>query len=734
MSNPNVKLHCAPSGSPGTVATAPRLPLITPFSDATLHWNKVNKLNGRRFSSSATLLRTDDDCAMPHRRIYPSKNDSLRALLPLTAVAKVANSTPPPRRLTAALPASTRIISPYISVVTLKRALFEMERFSKFRRSKKDASGPTPTAAASTGDDRSTGSASRTPSPHSQNQTLVPQQPAPEQRRKPSPFRGLANLRTSAKRARSSPPASLPQSPSAASVQHHNFHLGSQMAPRSPLSAMHPASELPANRSFSQSRPSIGTDDGCRQRRSGYFDSTAAAASSAPRIPFFLTHSQQEIEQKFQDLTWLERNRLQLSIQNPAPSYQWARVPTSTTVKKLDRYINVQPWHNNRVRLQVPLGKVDYINASPIALSTRVGDEHASRYIAMQGPKKNSAEHVWRMVVEQLRSPAVIVMLTETHEGPAEKCYPYFPRSPEDPPLEIGLSDEFADGFRATVRCEAIEPTSAGDAIELRKFVIRVHRRTTRPTTPQPQENGKSSEGSSVGASVEDEDVIMMSPTKASPAAGLTTQSMFPDTNHERDTATTPGVHSSGGSTTGMEASEPEVDERIVYHFLYTKWPDFGVPALEDLDSFFELMRLSREKNADVDNPRIVHCSAGVGRSGTFIALEHLMRELDSGLLENYDDGRRSRRNGGPPASGMVTATPDNRNNGNLDLSYDDDDDLIFSVVNQLREQRRTMVQAEAQYLFIYQVMRKLWQDKYGVEEDREPAAKRHEGDPFVGQ
>ena len=60
-------------------------------------------------------------------------------------------------------------------------------------------------------------------------------------------------------------------------------------------------------------------------------------------------------------------------------------------------------------------------------------------------------------------------------------------------------------------------------------------------------------------------------------------------------------------------------------------------------------------------------------------------------------------------------------------------DDLIFSTVNRLREQRRQMVQAEMQYVFLYQVMRKLWQDKYGDGRDvGEPAAKRLVVDPFV--
>jgi protein-tyrosine phosphatase len=150
---------------------------------------------------------------------------------------------------------------------------------------------------------------------------------------------------------------------------------------------------------------------------------------------------------------------------------------------------------------------------------------------------------------------------------------------------------------------------------------------------------------------------------------------------------------------------EGEKSDRVVWHFLYKKWPDFGVPANEDLDSFFTLMKLSRDYSS-VDEPRIIHCSAGVGRTGTFITLEHLIRELDAGYLEDYDgDG--------------------------------EGEDLIFKTVDALREQRRSMVQAEGQYLFIYQVLRKLWQDKYGVPEEGEaagePAAKRLEvGDPFV--
>ncbi|KAK3385015.1 protein-tyrosine phosphatase-like protein [Podospora didyma] len=504
-----------------------------------------------------------------------------------------------------------------------------------------------------------------------------------------SPFRVFH--RTSGKRARDSPPASLPHSPVAAAA------LAPDSATERPVSPLSLKIET--------------SSDGETKAGRGF------------NIPAFLDLSEQEIHLKFQDLTWLERNRLLLSNDNPSPDYRWARVK-GHHLKTLDRYLNIQPWHNNRIRLQVPEGHVDYINASPITLtpSPRHADDTRSgnmrdpdRYIAMQGPKQVSADHVWRMVVEQLESPGVIVMLTETHEGPTEKCFPYFPRRKEDPPLEINEQDEFADGFRATVRCEGIEETLAGDAIEMRKLVIRIHRtgdsrrnaldgeRRSRGTTPEP-------------ASAEERD------------ADFDIKMKSPVPRPEKPSPETASLGSSRGSRNSSrrrgERDESFDEERVVWHFLYKKWPDFGVPELADLESFFTLMRLSREKNAGPHNPRVVHCSAGVGRSGTFIALEHLIRELDAGVLEHYDERVATPS----PVSGKGA-----EEGSSTSPIKEEGEDLIFSTVNQLREQRRTMVQAESQYLFIYQVMRKLWQDKYGSGEDvREPAAKRLEVDPFI--
>ncbi|KUI62743.1 Tyrosine-protein phosphatase 2 [Cytospora mali] len=594
--------------------------------------------------------------------------------------------------------------------------------------------------------------------------SLPPQSPQiPYKDKKLSPFRSLRELSRSHKRARSPPAGSLPQRDS--------------------------------QRSSGRSQATTGTADSQPlQDNSSNGDGALEKPQCPPKMPSFLSLSALEIEAKFQEIVWMERNRTMQSFTNPSPDLKWARV-TGDHLKKLDRYMNIQPWQNNRVKLKVPPGKVDYINASPITLTSiapeatraRSADQDGTiiglsdlagggpdRYIAMQGPKAKTADHVWRMVVEQLESPGVIVMLTETHEANMEKCYPYFPRGPDDPPIEVNKKDEFGDGFRATVRCEAIEETEAGEAIELRKLVVRVYKDPTK--APGVSRNSPSESAPRPDNSVDENgDVKMLSPLKtpleedgsaddASNASSVTVD--LGQSLADREASTTPQPPPT--------ESPDDYEERIVWHFLYKKWPDFGVPALEDIDSFFKLMQLSREKNAKPENPRIVHCSAGVGRSGTFIALEHLIRELEAGVLENWDSPTHFRKGNAKADDDDDDVVASTEDPAEVDMGVErqeaaapapapavevEGDDLIFHTVNQLREQRRHMVQADTQFLFLYQVMRKLWEDKYGpvggddgspaaaaaaaqqqqqitdadyMGNNGAPAAKRLEVDPFV--
>ncbi|XP_062850734.1 receptor-type tyrosine-protein phosphatase beta [Trichomycterus rosablanca] len=104
---------------------------------------------------------------------------------------------------------------------------------------------------------------------------------------------------------------------------------------------------------------------------------------------------------------------------------------------------------------------------------------------------------------------------------------------------------------------------------------------------------------------------------------------------------------------------------RIVRHFHYTVWPDHGVP--ESTQSLVQFVRTVRDyiDRAPGLGPTVVHCSAGVGRTGTFIVLDRALQQLD--------------------------------NRGTID---------IYGCVFDIRLQRSHMVQTEGQYVYIHQCVR----------------------------
>jgi protein-tyrosine phosphatase len=146
----------------------------------------------------------------------------------------------------------------------------------------------------------------------------------------------------------------------------------------------------------------------------------------------------------------------------------------------------------------------------------------------------------------------------------------------------------------------------------------------------------------------------------------------------------------------------------IFRHFLYLSWPDHGVPEPEDQDSLLEFINLvdhtNRDKSycsihspaspdhscaeLDPDPPIMVGCSAGVGRTGSFIAL--------SSLLRNY---------GFLPPAAQPTAAATVHQSPLGPLPNDLKDDLVLQEVDWLREQRPGMVQKTEQTLLIYEAL-----------------------------
>jgi protein tyrosine phosphatase len=117
-----------------------------------------------------------------------------------------------------------------------------------------------------------------------------------------------------------------------------------------------------------------------------------------------------------------------------------------------------------------------------------------------------------------------------------------------------------------------------------------------------------------------------------------------------------------------------EVDgaEATVQHFHFTGWPDYGVPGEKQKDELFRLLKeLARfvvlQQNSPNPMKLVVHCKAGVGRTGTTLAIINAMI-----LYGEY--------------AGKKEETPVS----------------VFSIVRRLREQRMWMCQTPQQYLLIY--------------------------------
>lgn len=64
----------------------------------------------------------------------------------------------------------------------------------------------------------------------------------------------------------------------------------------------------------------------------------------------------------------------------------------------------------------------------------------------------------------------------------------------------------------------------------------------------------------------------------------------------------------------------------------YLGWPDHGVPtgaSMEDFTLMLEAL-IQMLLNSSAEEKAVIHCSAGVGRTGTTAALAHLLIAISS--------------------------------------------------------------------------------------------------------
>ncbi len=61
-------------------------------------------------------------------------------------------------------------------------------------------------------------------------------------------------------------------------------------------------------------------------------------------------------------------------------------------------------------------------------------------------------------------------------------------------------------------------------------------------------------------------------------------------------------------------------EPRIIHHFQYNAWPDHGVPLTSR--EFLDFRDVIGSVKTSPDAPLVIHCSAGVGRTGTYITID----------------------------------------------------------------------------------------------------------------
>lgn len=102
---------------------------------------------------------------------------------------------------------------------------------------------------------------------------------------------------------------------------------------------------------------------------------------------------------------------------------------------------------------------------------------------------------------------------------------------------------------------------------------------------------------------------------------------------------------------------------RDVLHFHFVAWKDFLAP--EQPSWLLRFIKRVNEHHCPDRGPILVHCSAGVGRTGTFIAIDTLTSQIDDGVTHIN----------------------------------------VFECVCRLRRQRNYLVQSIKQYIFVYRAV-----------------------------
>ncbi|RVD85281.1 uncharacterized protein DFL_003607 [Arthrobotrys flagrans] len=370
-----------------------------------------------------------------------------------------------------------------------------------------------------------------------------------------------------------------------------------------------------------------------------------------------------KVADKFLKLEKAEQRRMQdaLNVNITYESPKTLRPPQTHTLAGVEkgaknRYNNIWPYDHTRVRLtDYSPESCDYINASYVST-----DFSPKRYIATQGPIPHTFRDFWSVVWDH--DVRVIVMLTAEAEGGQLKCHKYWKEHSYGPYQLNTISEKRIP----------LDPAKTGGHVYKKDGSIR-RQSSSRHELESPKESS--------------------------------------------------GPHVIMRKFTLSHSSHPFSPLREITQLQYSSWPDFGAPAdpahiLALIEQTELVVRSSggprrsssnthdrRSSRADGERPILVHCSAGCGRTGTFCATDSVIDTLRRQREYVRASGGRYPHNGVDHEGDSPMRYGFDNNDFQGQWINDDRVDLIERAVENLRDQRISMVQTLRQYVLCYETI-----------------------------